>query len=296
MQEVLAASLAFPAVIFTVVLALALLYWLFVILGALDLDLLGGADADADLDGVVKGALEGAVKGGLEGAAKGAAEGLADAGDGDEHGGLAALFTSLQLTRAPATVVLTILTMFGWVGSVVGAMQLGPVWAGWGLPGWLLGIGLFIASIVVAFPLTSLVVRPLGPFFATQQAKSRNDFIGKECVISTGRVDARFGQATVSDGGAGLIVDVRCDTPGVLRQGDRALLVSWDSEREAFEVEPLNELLDQARSAKTPGRRVEAAPAQPEAAVADPAPAEQADALDALEDEARAKRSQGGVG
>ncbi|MCC6553225.1 MAG: glycine zipper family protein, partial [Polyangiaceae bacterium] len=71
MAEVLAASLAFPAVLFTGVLALAMIYWLFVILGALDLDLLGGAedaampDLDAGIDGVAKGALEGAVKGSL---------------------------------------------------------------------------------------------------------------------------------------------------------------------------------------------------------------------------------------
>jgi hypothetical protein len=80
MTEVLAASLAFPAVIFTVALALALIYWLFVLLGAVDLDLLGGAHGHAapdlgGLEGAAKGALEGAAKGALEGAVKGSLEG-----------------------------------------------------------------------------------------------------------------------------------------------------------------------------------------------------------------------------
>ena len=58
MPELLAAILGFPTVVFTVMLALAVIYWLFVVVGALDIDSFGGADD----------AVEGAV-----GAAKGAA-------------------------------------------------------------------------------------------------------------------------------------------------------------------------------------------------------------------------------
>jgi hypothetical protein len=287
MNEVLAASLAFPGVIFAGVIALALIYWVFVILGALDLDLLGGAEdaamPDLGMDGAVKGALEGA-KGALEGA-KGATEGLGGDGAGEDGGGLAALFASLDLGRAPATVVLTILATFSWAGSVLGTMTLDPMWAAWGLPHWLLGLLLLITSVAVALPLTAIVVRPLGPLFATRAAASRNDVIGKVCVISTGRVNERFGQATLADGGAGLILDVRCDTPGALRQGDKALLVSWDQEREAFEVEPLDGMLDEPAK-KPKAARVEAAPAKGGPAVAE-AP---------TEEDAPAGRSQGRAG
>jgi hypothetical protein len=155
-------------------------------------------------------------------------------------------------------VVLTILSAFGWVGCVLGTMLVEPAWLGWGLPRWGLGILLLLGSFVIALPLTSIIIRPLGPLFATRAAKSRHDVIGKVCVISTGRVDGRFGQATLADGGAGLILDVRCDTPGALRQGDKALLVSWDAEREAFEVEPLDAMLDDPKKVKAP--RVQADP------------------------------------
>jgi len=265
MPEVLAASLTFPSVIFTGVLALAMIYWLFVILGALDLDLLGGADADVDIDldgvvkggleGATKGALEGAVKGSLEGAAKGAAEGMADV---DSDGGLAGLFAALQLNRAPATVVLTLLATFGWLTSVLVMLNLTSAWATWGLPGWLLKIVLLAVSLVVALVLTSIAVRPLAPLFEGRSAQSRKDLIGRVCVISTGRVNERFGQATLEDGGAGLILDVRCDTPDVLRQGDRALLVSWDDDKDAFVIEPMEDLLA-GRQIKGAARRGEAA-------------------------------------
>ncbi|AUX44981.1 hypothetical protein SOCE26_064510 [Sorangium cellulosum] len=240
MAEVLAASLAFPAVIFTVLLALALIYWLFVLIGALDLNLLGGADVP-ELDGVAKGALEGAAKGALEGAAKGAAEGLADGG-ADVHG-VGSLLAALELHRAPATVTLTLIAAFGWFTSALSALLVEPLWTSAGLPRWALGLVVLLVSLAAALLLTSLAVRPLAPLFVTRHAQSKKDLVGRVCVISTGRVDERFGQAVIDEGGASHILDVRSDTPGALRRGDRALLVSWDPNAEVFSVEPLDALL-----------------------------------------------------
>ncbi|KYF55930.1 hypothetical protein BE08_07680, partial [Sorangium cellulosum] len=266
MAEVLAASLMFPAVIFTVVLALALIYWLFVLVGALDLDLLGGAhgDAAADLgalegatkgalegatkgalegatkgalEGATKGALEGSAKGALEGTAKGATEGLADAGDGAH--GVGSLLVALKLHRVPATVSLTLVAAFGWFSSVLSTMAAEPIWLGAGLPRWGLGLAVLAVSLTAALLLTSLAVRPIAPLFVTRHAQAKKDLVGRVCVISTGRVDERFGQAVIEEGGASHILDVRSDTPGALRRGDRALLVSWDPNGEVFGVEPL---------------------------------------------------------
>lgn len=248
MEALLQASITFPAVIYTGVLGLALVYWLFVVLGALDLDILDGGDGGevvGDVGGAAKGALEGAVKGSVEGAVKGAAEGLGDVDGGEE--GLASIMSALDLSRAPATVVLTLLAAFGWFTSVLSLMHAAPLWGSWGLPGWLFKAVVMVVSLLVALPLTSLTVRPLGPLFDTHAAKSHKDLVGREVVISTGRVDERFGQATLADGGAGLILHVRCETPGVLRQGDRALLVNWDADKEVFIVEPLEDVMVERR-------------------------------------------------
>lgn len=257
MAEVLAVSLSFPTVIFTVVLALALIYWIFVVLGALDLDLLGGAEGDVvpNLDGAAKGALEGAAKGALEGVTKGALEGATKgalegvagegalegaAGEGAAHGGVGSLLAALQLNRVPATVVLTLIAAFGWFTSALSTWAAEPLWTGWGLPRWALGLAVLVAALTAALLLTSLTVRPLAPLFVTRHAKSKKDLVGRICVITTGRVDERFGQAELDEGGASGILDVRCDTPGALRRGDRAVLVSWDPIREVFGVEPLD--------------------------------------------------------
>ncbi|WP_437827095.1 glycine zipper family protein [Sorangium sp. So ce1153] len=280
MAEVLAASLLFPAVIFTVVLALALIYWLFVLLGALDLDLLGGAHGDAAPDlgalpGAAKGALEGAAKGALEGAAKGAlegtTEGLADGGDGAH--GVGSVLVALQLHRVPATVTLTLVAAFGWFTSALSTMLAEPAWVGAGLPRWALGLAVLAGSLTAAVLLTSLAVRPLGPLFVTRHATSKKDLVGRVCVISTGRVDERFGQAVIDEGGASHILDVRSDTPGALRRGDRALLVSWDPGGEVFSVEPLDALLGPPPPlAERVASPAEASPREAEADEADDAP------------------------
>ncbi len=99
--------MTFPTIVFTFGLALALLYWLVVIFGALDLDFLDSAlgldSIDAALDGALE-SIDGMADGAVEGAAEsidaaidGAAEGAADAADsrdtsdGARHGALSEL-------------------------------------------------------------------------------------------------------------------------------------------------------------------------------------------------------------
>ena len=86
MAELLAAIVSFPAVVPTVLLGVALLYWMLVLFGALDIDLFS---ADGAADGLLDGAAEGATHGLLDGAADGAVDGvLHGAADGVADGAL----------------------------------------------------------------------------------------------------------------------------------------------------------------------------------------------------------------
>lgn len=253
MAGILAIAASFPTVIFTVLLGLSLIYWLFVIVGAVDLD----SSADGALDGVAgaKGAVEGAAKGVLEGAAKGALEGSvkgaleAKAGLGDVDGGdidadipdggvLATLASALRLRDAPVTVVISLFSLFGWMLSSLAVMTLG---GRLDLPSWLFAIPVLLGSSIVALLLTSLAVRPIAPIFQTRHAKRHVHLVGRIAVVSTGRVDAGFGQATLEDGGAGLIVQVRADPQLGLKRGDRCLIV--DEEGGVFRIEKMTDIL-----------------------------------------------------
>jgi magnesium-transporting ATPase (P-type) len=231
MLEVWFLATSFPSVIYTVLLGVVLVYWTFVIAGVVDLD---SADPGGSIEGATKGALEGATKGALEGATKGALEGL---------GVLAALMSALHLGRVPVTTVLSLLVTFSWLSSVVSMQVVTRILAGFGgaFTSWLV----LLAAPLLALPLTILAVRPLSRVFVEKRVTSRADLIGKTCVVRTGKVTEAFGEGTLEDGGAGLVVRVRVDGDKALQRGDHALIVEWDAKRDAFVVEPMASLLEE---------------------------------------------------
>lgn len=253
MTEFFAACLAFPTALYSILLSVVLLYWGFVIVGVFDIDLLD-VDGDGVLDSIGDSAADGV--GGLLAAGKGAGEGAAEAateaagaGAGEaagkalaEGGGgaLAGLMTALNLRRAPATVVISFIVLFGWTLSLVAMDLLGGLAAAIPGGGWLVGAAVGFGALVTAVPLTSLAISPLGRFFATHSARGRRELVGHLCVISTGRVDARFGQAYCRMGTDDLLIPVRCDRPNALAKGREALVVDYDEARQAFVVEPVD--------------------------------------------------------
>src|SRR5690606_10998555 len=186
----------------------------FVIFGALDVDAFGAEGAADGVTGALKGAdgVTGALK--AAGTMDGAVEGVEGALEGTEAAKLGEaswLLHALNLRRAPITVVFSLIVFFGWVLSFTATRTLAPL-LGAVLPEWLVGLVVLVPSSAVALPLTSLATKPLEGVFKTREGKRRRDFVGAVCRISTGEVDGRYGQATVEDGGAGLIIQVRVDT------------------------------------------------------------------------------------
>lgn len=217
MTELFEASLRGPTVVFTIGLGIALLYWLFVLLGALDIDILGGGDVSGAAKGI------GDV---VTGGAKGGAEALKGV-DADGHGA----WSGLGLGKVPLTITVSLVLLVGWCSSLLVTHYVMPT-ANTGVHWMLLPI-LLVAALLV----TSLLVRPLAPVFAVREGKSNRDYIGHTCTITTGTVDPSFGQATLEDGGTVLQLAVRCEA-GKLARGDKALVIDFDERRQAYVVEP----------------------------------------------------------
>lgn len=226
MTELMDASLRFPTVVFTIGLGIALLYWLFVLLGALDIDALGGGDAS----GAAKG-LGDLVTGGAKGGAEGL-KGLKLDADGGDGGGA---WSGLGLGKVPMTISVSVILLVGWTASLLAMKHLPD--ASWVPPSVLIG------SVVIAMPMAALIVRPLHPVFALREGKRNQDYVGFTCTITTGRVDHDFGQATVEDGGTVLVIPVRCDRTEVLARHDKALIIDFDPQRQAYVVEPVADML-----------------------------------------------------
>jgi len=123
--------------------------------------------------------------------------------------------------------------------ALFGLLLTGVFGLNFGVPGPLLGAGIFVGASALSLVLTSFAIRPIAPLFREKKAASNKDFVGKIATINTGRVSERFGQANLEDGGAGLIIEIRMDGANNLKRGDRVVLIHWDEAREAFEVEKL---------------------------------------------------------
>ncbi|WP_224246091.1 hypothetical protein [Hyalangium gracile] len=261
MSTFLESILAFPTVFFTILLGVTLTYWLFVIIGAVGIDVL---DGDVDLSAGAKaasgvfeggakaagGLLEGGAKaagGVLEGGAKAAggvldAHGHAPGHDHDVDGDAAGLFSALGFAGIPVTISSSFVIFASWTLSFLSRDAafnlLGAV-----LPGVVLSGGIFLLSLVLGTLLAALAVRPLRPIFIAKKAPGRQELMGRVCTINSGSVSGTFGHATFEDGGAGLILNVFCSKANQLKRGDQALILGYDAARDVYEVEPVDWLL-----------------------------------------------------
>ncbi|MCP2319807.1 hypothetical protein APR12_005182 [Nocardia amikacinitolerans] len=203
MGEFLAATLTFPTALFTFALLVVLGYWLLVLVGATEVDA---------FDGVGSGETDWAADG----------------------------FDALGVGGVPATVAVTGLVSLSWFASLVGTVAIRAVDLG-GAAAMAAGIAVSIAAVVAAVQGTRVVVIPLRRFFRQPVPPSRQDFIGRVCVIRTRRVDAEFGQAelTCADGSSA-IIQVRQSfvhaATAPLAQGESAVVLDYDQATGAFWV------------------------------------------------------------
>jgi hypothetical protein len=147
-----------------------------------------------------------------------------DVGDGVGLGGV------------PVTVTASVLVVVGWFVSLVGTLLTGGLGT---LARVLLGIGVLLVALLAGLFAARLVAVPLRRLYAPGGEVSRSDFLGRECVIRTGRVTGDFGQAEVTAAdGSSAIIQVRQTGEHALTSGRRALIFDYDIDGEFFWVAP----------------------------------------------------------
>ncbi|MFC5720611.1 hypothetical protein ACFP1Z_10600 [Streptomyces gamaensis] len=156
-----------------------------------------------------------------------------DGGDGVDAGA----------TGMPVTVAVSLAIVIAWFVSLAGtALTEHP---------WLRASALPVA--LAAGWLTVGLLRRLGRrLLPPERPASRGDFVGRTCVVRTGRVGGDFGQAEVrADDGSTAIVQVRAgeaDRAG-LTTGSTALIYDYDADGEYFRIAPYSSELDPYRPA-----------------------------------------------
>jgi len=203
MNDFLQTALTAPTLLYSIVLAVCVAYWLLAATGLVDADgpdgLLGGeADGDGDASGV------------------------------------AAMLAKLGLAGVPVMIVLTVVAFVGWLGTYfVHLLALQH------LPSLLRIVGGSVVALVMLVPgafVTSLLLRPLSKLLLRLRPPVEPSILGRTAIVSTPSVATDYGQATMDDGGAGLVLQVRHSDPHRFKRGDRVVLIEYIDQQHAYRV------------------------------------------------------------
>lgn len=200
MNDFLQTALTFPTLIYSVLLAVCAVYWLLAATGLADGDMV---------------------------------DALAGDGDPGDAGGAAAMISKLGLGGVPVMIVATTLVFTAWIGTYfVQLLALRGVPEG---ARTLAGVAAMAGVLVPAVAVTSLALRPLARTIARLNPGERS-LAGQTAVLTTPELTAEYGLASVDDGGAGLILQVRHEEPNPLQRGDRIVLIEYVERQNAWRV------------------------------------------------------------
>jgi len=194
----------YPTGIYTIFIGVLLVFWLFAILGALDIDILS-FDADLDFDGEV------------------------------EIPGFVGLLHTLGFTGVPFTIVLSILIFIAWVFTYVISAYVLPMVPTTILK-FLLGSATIVGAFMMAVPITAKIVSPLRKLSIENTAKSNKDYLGAMCKVTSLNVDESFGQGKIQTTGTSLIVRIRATAPNNIKKGDIVRPISYDESDNVYHV------------------------------------------------------------
>ena len=174
METFFVVAFSFPTVVFSVMLCVAIIYWLISLLGMGDVETDGDIDAGGDFSG---------------------------------------LMVTLGLQGVPLPLVLTLLFLTGWLASYFMALVFGALIPA-GLLHWLFGAAVIFAALVAGVLITSIVVRPLRPLFRRAYLPPlQKRIIGTPCVVISSTVTETSGRGEAHLDGAHIVLQIRSHSP-----------------------------------------------------------------------------------
>ncbi len=199
---------------FTVLFAIVMAYWLMVILGFLDLD-----HAHADVGG--------------DGHFEAHPDGHADADVHLEHPGLvSSFFQFLHMGEMPFMIVVTILSVILWMGSMLLNYYFNP--DAILTKAVMIFVPLF-AGAVVATHFASIPFKKMYQLME-KDYDSHQPIVGQVGKVVTMEVTSEFGQVQIIRNGAPVTINARTAVGKTLKKGDEALVVEVSKDRRTFSV------------------------------------------------------------
>jgi len=209
MNEFLHALGSWGVAPFSVLLVAAILYWLMVIAGALDIDLVHlGHHAEASGDG----------------------HGDSHAGAHHHPGLLSGFLEFLSVGKVPLTVIVSLLVFIGWSIAMTLALLIPFAWP-----------LAFVGGLAGAIPLTAALCRPLRGIFGAldRGVATGTSLVGREARITSVLCNATFGTANCDVGDAEVLLRVVASRPELLfHRDDVVVIADYDAENDCYVVGP----------------------------------------------------------
>lgn len=191
----------------TCVVGLFMVYWSICILGVFGIDTFD-IDLDADLDGDAEGVVPSPV---------------------------AAALRFVNATEVPLMAVLTILSVFMWVSSMMGNYYFNPELSD------VLILSIFAGSFVVGVILTKMATAPLVPVFRKMKELEKSEpAVGGVGVVLSKQVDQKYGQVELKrKEGAPATLNCRTSDETPIPRGAEVIIISYDKDTGTYLVRKL---------------------------------------------------------
>lgn len=204
MTELLHAALNWPTLPATVLLAICVLYWLCVMVGALDIDIF-----DFDLDLEVGGDKPSVLDFGFIG------------------------LRFLNLGEVPVMFWLSIFSLSMWALSV-------NFDANVEIQSFVDYLPLFLRNLGISLVVVKLITQPFRGAFRYKPPNEIETLLGKSCHVTSSSVTEKYGQAELETEGAPLKLHIRAEDE-TIQKGDLVRLTDYNQETQAFYVVKINQ-------------------------------------------------------
>ena len=198
---------SFPTIVYTALLLFCLLYWIVAVLGMVEVDFL-----DLDIDGDID------IKEGI-----------------DAQHALAGLLLKLGLHGVPLTIILTILSIVAWLLCYYASLFSSKLLPG-GIVQFAAGIPILLVATYLAAIITGQIIKPIRTLFSKLDVDETKHIIGQSAIVRSGIVDKDRGEATMSDGGAGLLLNIRATGDELFHKGDEVVIIEKIGDQNTYRV------------------------------------------------------------
>lgn len=210
MQELFDHSFSMINIVPTFLLFFSLLYWVIVMLGAIDLDFFD-VDIDLDVDTDVD----------------------LDTPDDISIGWFNSVLVFFNLAQIPLMIFVTFLALPMWFIAVVSNYYLGVENVG-------LSLLLLIPNFIVSLFIAKFTTMPFVKLFTRLKKEeiSNNSLVGKICRVILVATEKHTGQAEVREDGSSFLISTRSVENRNINKGDSALIIDYNEENKTYLIEP----------------------------------------------------------